>query len=83
MTAFYNVDYCCHECKKNIHKKRQTQMSIKMSILLYLHKRKKCEGKEIICEKCNKKFMMKNVLRIILRFDQRKKFDSVCDSVKK
>ena len=51
ITAFYNVSYYCHECKKNLYKKRYAQMSIKMFILFYFHKRKKCNGNEIICEK--------------------------------
>ena len=41
LTAFYDSPYYCHECKKAYTKrdKRQTQVSIKVSILLYLCKR--------------------------------------------
>ena len=40
-TAFYDTPYYCHECKKSYTKrdKRQAQVSIKVSILLHLHKR--------------------------------------------
>ena len=39
LTAFYDSPYYCHECKKAYTKRDKTQVSIKVSILLYLCKR--------------------------------------------
>ena len=68
-------------------------MAIKVSILLHLHKNKKCEGKETICEKCNRKFFGKRCFKNHLnnrskaftkgKGKQAKLTDIVCDTVKK
>ena len=59
-------------------------MSIKMFIFFYFHERKKCDGNEIICEKCNRKFNGKQCLENLLknRLKVKNKSDTVCGSVK-
>ena len=60
-------------------------MSFKVPILLYLRKDKKCEGKEITCDKCNRKFFGKRCFKNHFknRSKVEDKMDIVCDTVKK
>ena len=47
-------------------------------------KEKKCEGNEIICDKCNRKFYGEKCFKNHLKNRSKdKKTDSVCGSVKK
>ena len=63
LTAFYDTPYYCHECKK-AHTKRDkhTCPSKCLSCFTYA-KDRKCEGKEIVCEKCNRKFFGKRCFK--------------------
>ena len=59
LTAFYDPPYYCRECKKAYTKRdKHTCPSQCLSCFTYA-KDKKCEGKEIICKKCNRKFFGK------------------------
>ena len=63
LTAFYDSPYYCHECKKAYTKRDKHKCPSKcLSCFTYV-KDKKCEGNEIICEKCNRKFFGKRCFR--------------------
>ena len=85
MTAFYNRPYYCHECKKTYTKRDKHKCPSKcLSCFTYM-KNTKCEGKEIICKKCNRKFFGKICFKNHLknRAKVEGKTDIVCDTVKK
>ena len=93
LTAFYDSPYYCHECKK-AYTKRDKHMcpSKRLSCFAYA-KDKKCEGKEIICKKCNRKFFSERCFKNHLKNRSKtstkgegkraKLTDIVCDTVKK
>ena len=85
LTAFYDTPYYCHECKKAYTKRDKHKCPSKCLSCFTYAKDKKCDGKEIVCEKCNKKFFGKRCFNNHLR--NRSKFegkaDIVCDTVKK
>ena len=85
MTAFYDSPYYCQECKKT-YTKRDKHMCPSKCLSCFTYKKDtKCEGKEIICEKCNRKFFgnrcFKNHLKNRSKVED--KTDIVCDAVKK
>ena len=53
LTAFYDTPYYCHECKKAYTKRDKHKCPSKCLSCSTYAKDKKCEGNEIICEKCN------------------------------
>ena len=85
MTAFYNVAYYCHECKKSYTRRDKHKCPSKCLSCFANIKGKKCEGKEINCEKCNRKFYGEKCFKNHLKNRSKKenKSDSVCQSVKK
>ena len=85
LTAFYDTPYYCHECKKAYTKRDKHKCPSKCLSCFTYAKDKKCEGKEIICEKCNKKFFGKRCFNNHLknRSKVEGKTDIVCDAVKK
>ena len=58
-TAFYDSPYYCHECKKAYTKRDKHKCPSKCLSCFTYAKDKKCEGKEIVCGKCNRKFFGK------------------------
>ena len=85
LTAFYDTPYYCHECKKAYTKRDKHKCPSKcLSCFTYM-KDTKCEGKEIICEKCNRKFFSKRCFKNHLKNRSKieGKTDIVCDAVKK
>ena len=63
LTAFYDSPYYCHECKK-AYTKRDKHMCPSECLSCFTYaKDKKCEGKEIICKKCNRKFFGKRCFK--------------------
>ena len=85
LTAFYDTPYYCHECKKAYTKRDKHKCPSKcLSCFTYM-KDTKCEGKEIICEKCNRKFFGKRCFKNHLKHRSKieGKTDIVCDAVKK
>ena len=70
-TAFYDTPYYCHECKKAYTKRDKHKCPSKCLSCFTYAKERKCDGKEIVCEKCNRKFFGKRCLRITLRIDPR------------
>ena len=85
LTAFYDTPDYCHECKKAYTKRDKHKCSSKcLSCFTYM-KDTKCEGKEIICEKCNRKFFGKSCFKNHLKNRSKieGKTDIVCDTVKK
>ena len=85
LTAFYDTPYYCHECKKAYTKRDKHKCPSKcLSCFTYM-KDTKCEGKEIICEKCNRKFFGKRCFKNHLKNRSKieGKTDIVCDTVKK
>ena len=85
LTAFYDTPYYCHECKKAYTKRDKHKCPSKcLSCFTYM-KGTKCEGKEIICEKCNRKFFGKRCFKNHLKNRSKieGKTDIVCDTVKK
>ena len=85
MTAFYDSPYYCQECNKAYTKRDKHKCPSKCLSCFTYAKDRKCEGKEIICEKCNRKFFgnrcFKNHLRNRSKIEG--KMDIVCDAVKK
>ena len=71
LTAFYDTPYYCHKCKKAYTKRDKHKCPSKCLSCFTYTKDTKCEGKEIICEKCNRKFFGKRCLRITLKIDPR------------
>ena len=84
-TAFYDTPYYCHECKKAYTKIDKHKCPSKCLSCFTYAKDIKCEGKEIICEKCNRKFFGKSCFNNHLknRSKVEGKTDIVCDTVKK
>ena len=85
LTAFYDTPYYCHECKKAYTKRDKHKCPLKCLSCFTHAKYKKCEGNEITCSKCNRKFFDKRCFK-----NHRKnrskvegKMDIVCDTVKK
>ena len=85
LTAFYDTPYYCHECKKAYTKRDKHKCPSKCLSCFTYAKDIKCEGKEIICQKCNRKFFGKRCFKNHLknRSKVEGKTDIVCDTVKK
>ena len=85
LTAFYDTPYYCHECKKAYTKRDKHKCPSKCLSCFTYAKDKKCEGKEIICRKCNRKFFSKRCFKNHLknRSEGEGKTDIVCNTVKK
>ena len=85
LTAFYDTPYYCHECKKAYTKRDKHKCPSKCLSCFTYTKDIKCEGKEIVCEKCNRKFFGKRCFKNHLKNRSKieGKTDIVCDTVKK
>ena len=85
LTAFCDTPYFCHMCKKSYTKKNKHRCKSKCLSCFTYNKATKCEGKEIVCEKCNRKFFgnrcFKNHLKNRSKVEG--KMDIVCNAVKK
>ena len=85
LTAFYDTPYYCHECKKAYIKRDKHKCPSKCLSCFTYTKDTKCEGKEIICEKCNRKFFGKRCFKNHLKNRSKieGKTDIVRDTIKK
>ena len=85
MTAFYNSPYYCEECKKAYTKRDKHMCPSKCLSCFTYNKDTKCEGKEIICKKCNREFFGKRCFKNHLKNRSKgdDKTDIVCNAVKK
>ena len=93
LTAFYDTHYYCQECKKAYTKRDKHKCLSKCLSCFTYAKDTKCEGNEITCEKCNRKFFGKRCFKNHLKNrskastkgegKQAKLTDIVCDTVKK
>ena len=85
LTAFYDSPYYCHECKKAYTKRDKHKCPSKCLSCFTYAKDIKCEGKEIVCDKCNRKFFGKRCFKNHLknRSKVEDKMNTVCDTVKK
>ena len=85
LTAFYDTPYYCHECKKAYTKRDKHKCPSKCLYCFTYTKDTKCEGKEIICEKCNRKLFGKRCFKNHLKNRSKieGKTDIVCDTIKK
>ena len=85
LTAFYDTPYYCHECKKAYTKRDKHKCPSKCLSCFTYTKDTKCEGKEITCSKCNRKFFGKRCFKNHLknRSKVEGKTDIVCNTVKK
>ena len=63
LTAFYDTPYYCHECRKAYTKRDKHKCPSKCLSCFTYAKDIKYEGKEIICEKCNRKFFGKRCFK--------------------
>ena len=63
VTTFYDSPYYCHECKKVYTKRHKHKCPSKCLSCFTYAKDKKCEGKEIVCDKCNRKFFGKRCFK--------------------
>ena len=79
LTAFYDTPYYCHECKKAYTKRDKHKCPSKCLSCFTYTKDTKCEGKEIICEKCNRKFFCKRCFKNHLK--NRSKIEGKTDIV--
>ena len=89
LTAFYDTPYYCHECKK-AHTKRDKHKCPSKCLSCFTYARdKKYEGKEIVCDKCNRKLFGKRYFKNHLKNRSKASTKSegkqgiVCDTVKK
>ena len=75
----------CRECKKACTKRDKHKCPSKCLSCFTYAKDEKCEGNEIICKKCNRKFFGKRCFKNHLknRSKVEDKTDIVCDTVKK
>ena len=93
LTTFYDTPYYCHECKKAHTKRDKHKCPSKCLSCFTYSKDRKCDAKEIVCEKCNRKFFGKRCFKNHLKNrskastkgegKQAKLTDNVCDTVKK
>ena len=85
LSAFYDTPYYCHECKKAYTKRDKHKCPSKCLSCFTYNKDTKCDGKEIICKKCNRKFFGKRCFKNHLknRSKAENKTDTVCNSIKK
>ena len=85
LTAFYDSPYYCHECKKAYTKRDKHRCPSKCLSCFTYNKDTKCNGKEIFCDKCNRKFFGKRCFKNHLKNRSKgdDKTDIVCDTVKK
>ena len=85
LTAFYDTAYYCHEVKKAYTKRDKHKCPSKCISCFSYPKDKKCEGIEIICEKCNRKIFGKRCFKNHLKSRSKVegKTDIVCATVKK
>ena len=85
LTAFYDTPYYCHECKKAYTKRDKHKCPSKCLSCFTYANNNECEGNEIICEECNRKFFGKRCFKNHLknRSKVEGKTDIVCDTVKK
>ena len=93
LTAFYDTPYYCHECKKAYTKRDKHKCPSKCLSCFTYAKERECDGKEIVCEKCNRKFFGKRCFKNHLKNrskastkgegKQAKLTDILCDTVKK
>ena len=85
LTAFYDTPYYCHECKKTYTKRDKHKCPSKCLSCFTYSKDTKCEGKEIVCDKCNRKFFGKRCFKNHLknRSKVEGKTDILCNTVKK
>ena len=71
MTAFYDSPYYCQECKKTYTKRDKHMCPSKCLSCFTYAKERKCDGKEIVCEKCNRKFFGKRCFKNHLKIEPR------------
>ena len=85
LTALYDTPYYCLECKKAYTKRDKHKCPSKCLYCFTHAKDEKCEGNEIICKKCNRKFFGKRCFknRLKNRSKVEGKTDIICDTVKK
>ena len=85
LTAFYDIPYYCHECKKAYTKRDKHKSPSKCLSCFTYAKNKKYEGNEIICKKCNRKFFSKMCFKNHFKNGSKVegKTDIVCGTVKK
>ena len=85
LTAFYDTPYYCHDCNKAYTKRDKHKCPSKCLSCFTFSKDGKCEGQEIACKKCNRKFLGKKCFKNHLknRSKAENKTDTVCNSVKK
>ena len=80
LTALYDTPYYCHKCKKAYTKRGKHKCPSKCLSCFTYTKDKKCDGKEIVCKKCSRKFFGKRCFKNHLK---NCKMDIVCDTIKK
>lgn len=84
MTAFLDVAYYCHSCKKAYTRRDKHKCPQKcLSCFKYFPGGNKCNGKDVICKKCNRVFHGNNCFKNHKINRSQKDDDSVCDSVAK
>ena len=93
LRAFYDTPYYCHKCKKALTERDKHKCPSRCLSCFTYTKDIKCEGNEITCSKCNRKFFgkrcfknhLKNRSKASMKGEgkQAKLMDIVWDTVKK
>ena len=85
MTAFLDVAYYCHSCKKSYTRRDKHKCPQKcLSCFKYFPDGNKCEGKDVTCQRCNRVFHGESCFKNHTSHRSKKDGnDSVCSSVAK
>ena len=84
MTAFLDVAYYCHSCKKSYTRRDKHKCPQKcLACFKYFPDGNKCEGKDVTCQRCNRVFHGKSCFKNLTSHRSKKDDDSVCSTVAK
>ena len=84
MTAFLDVAYYCHSCKKAYTRRDKHKCPQKcLSCFKYFPDGNKCDGKNITCKQCNRVFHGNSCFKNHTSNRSKKDDDSVCSTVAK
>ena len=84
MTAFLDVAYYCHSCKKSYTRRDKHKCPQKcLACFKYFSHGNKCKGKGVTCKQCNRVFHGNSCFKNHTSNRSKKDDDSVCKSVSK
>ena len=84
MTAFLDVAYYCHSCKKSYTRRDKHKCPQKcLACFKYFPDGNKCKGKDVTCKQCNRVFNGNSCFKNHTSNRSKKDADSVCSTVAK